>query len=72
MRIMASVSVLAVSFLVLITENSFVFTVDFHMFIKTVFLFLTVTLLKVFALELFVTGMVWIGIKFLCIIFPAY
>jgi hypothetical protein len=69
--ILALVSVLAKSFLVLVAEGSFVFAVDFNVFVETVFPFLTVAFLKVFAPEFFVTWMVWIGEKLFRIIFPA-
>ena len=70
MSILALVSVLAKSFLVLFTEGSFVFAVDLDVLVETVVPFLTEAFLKVFAPEFFVTWMVWIGEKLFRIIFP--
>ena len=70
MSILALVSVLAKSFLILVTEGSFVFAVDFDVLVETVVPFLTEAFLKVFAPEFFVAGMVRIGEKLLRIVFP--
>ena len=72
MSVVTPVPVLAVPFLVLIAQDRFEFAVHFDVLVKTILLLLAVALLKVFALQFFVAGMVWIRVKFLRLLLPTY
>lgn len=72
MSVVTPVSVLAVPFLVLIAKHRFEFTVNFDVLVKTILLLLAVALLEIFALQFFVAWMIWIGVKFLCLLLPTY
>jgi len=72
MGVIASVTISAFSFLVLITQDGFEFVVDFNMLIEAIFLLFTVAFEEVLALESLIAWMVGIGVEFLCIVFPAH
>ena len=72
MGVVASISIFAVSLLVLIAKDGFILAVDFDVFIETVLFLFAVAFLEVFALELLVAGVVRVGVELLSVALPAY